>query len=196
MNRIWAFMLFLGVLFAVINGRLSEFTDAIFASCTDAMYFVIGIAGIMAVWSGLMNIAKESGLIDLIARLTRPIMKFLFPQGVGDEAGTMIIMSFTANLFGAGNSSTIFSIKAMEKLDEENLRSPIASNAMCMFIGVSMSMVQLVPITVIKIRSDVGSLNPTDIIVPSIVAGLISMILSIIVCKFYERKKINVGNIK
>lgn len=188
MNRIWAGMLFLGIVFAIINGKLVEFTDGILSGCTEAIYFVLGIAGIMAVWSGLMNVAKASGMMEIIAKGTAPIMKFLFPKGVREETGTMILMSFVANIFGAGNSATVFSIKAMEMLDVENNHGEKASNAMCMFMGVSMSMIQLVPITIIKIRSDAGSINPTDIIVPSIIAGTISMVFSIILCKMYERK--------
>ncbi len=189
MNYIWAVMMIAGVIFSMINGRLPEFSEGILSGCSDAIYFVIGIAGIMAVWSGLMNIAKTSGLIDIIASITSPLMKFLFPQGVRSETASMMLMSFTANLFGAGNSATVFSIKAMEMLDEENNFQSSASNSMCMFMGVSMSMIQLVPITVIKIRSDAGSTDPTGIIVPSIIAGAISLIASVILCKFYERKK-------
>lgn len=103
----------------------------------------------------------------------------------------MMIMSFMANIFGAGNSATIFSLKAMELLDEENLNSPYASNAMCMFVSLTMSMIQLIPITVIKIRSDLGSASPEDIILPSIAAGLISMIVSAAACRLFERKSSN-----
>ncbi|MBR0600449.1 nucleoside recognition domain-containing protein [Sinanaerobacter chloroacetimidivorans] len=190
MNYIWAGMLVLGILFAVINGRLGEFSEGLMKSCTDGVYFILGLAGIMGVWSGIMNIAKETGLIDLVAQKTKPLIRYLFPKGLRKETTAMILMSFTANLFGAGNSATVFSIKAMSMLDAENNRSETASNAMCMFIAVNMSMIQLVPITVIKIRSEAGSVNSGSIIIPAIIAGLISMIASIMVCKFYERKRI------
>ena len=188
MNYIWSGMLIFGIIFAVINGKLSEFSDGLMKSCTEGVYFVIGLAGIMAVWSGLMNIAKETGLIDLVAQNTRAIIHFLFPKGLRKETIAMILMSFTANLFGAGNSATVFSLKAMTMLDEENRRSEIASNEMCMFLAVNMSMIQLVPITVMKIRSSAGSIDSGSIIIPSIVAGLFSMITSVLVCKFFERK--------
>lgn len=190
MNYIWAGMLVFGVVFAVINGRLNEFSNGLMVSCTNGVYFVIGLAGIMAVWSGIMNVAKETGLIDLVAVKTKPLINFLFPKGLKKETIAMILMSFTANVFGAGNSSTVFSLKAMEMLDEENNRKTSASNEMCMFVAVNMSMIQLVPITVIKIRSEAGSVNAGSIIIPSIIAGLISMAASIFVCKIYERKRI------
>ncbi|HHU18267.1 MAG: nucleoside recognition domain-containing protein [Anaerovoracaceae bacterium] len=190
MNYIWAGMLVLGIVFAVINGRLNEFSDGLMVSCTNGVYFVIGLAGIMAVWSGIMNIAKETGLIDLVAEKSKPLINFLFPKGLKKDTIAMILMSFTANLFGAGNSATVFSLKAMEMLDEENHRKTSASNEMCMFIAVNMSMIQLVPITVIKIRSEAGSVSAGNIIIPSIIAGLISMAASIFICKLYERKSI------
>lgn len=189
MNYIWAGMLMLGIFFAVINGRLGAFSEGLMTSCTEGVYFVLGLAGIMGVWSGMMNIAKETGLIDLAAEKVKPFMRFLFPQPLKKETIAMILMSFTANIFGAGNSATVFSLKAMAMLDEENGKSKIASNAMCMFIAVNMSMIQLVPITVIKIRSEAGSTSPEDIIMPAILAGLFSMVASILVCKFYERKQ-------
>lgn len=189
MNYIWGFMLLLGISFAIINDKVSEFTDGLMNSCTEAVEFIISLAGIMAVWSGLMKIAEESGLIEKVSSVTKPLMKFLFPEVKNPQTKAMMLMSFMANIFGAGNSATVFSLKAMELLDEENSHSLYASNSMCMFISLSMSMLQLVPITVIKIRSDLGSASPEDIILPSIIAGLISMLLSVWVCKYYERKR-------
>ena len=189
MNYIWGFMLLLGISFAIINDKVSEFTDGLMNSCTEAVEFIISLAGIMAVWSGLMKIAEESGLIEKVSSVTKPLMRFLFPEVKNPQTKAMMLMSFMANIFGAGNSATVFSLKAMELLDEENSHSLYASNSMCMFISLSMSMLQLVPITVIKIRSDLGSASPEDIILPSIIAGLISMLLSVWVCKYCERKR-------
>lgn len=190
MNYIWGLMLIFGIAFAAAHEELAAFSDGMMASCTKAIYFVIGLAGIMAVWSGLMNIAKESGLMDAFANLVKPLLRYLFPNEKNQETMAVMLMSFTANIFGAGNSATVFSIRTMEKLDIENGGRSSASNTMCMFMAVNMSMLQLVPITIIKIRSDAGSLDPGSIILPSIIAGIISMIVSIFVCKVYERKRI------
>lgn len=188
MNYIWGFMLLLGILFSIINKNTSGFTDGLMTSCTEAVEFILTLAGVMAVWSGLMKIAEASGLIEKISHAVKPLMKYLFPYEKNDNTTAMMIMSFMANIFGAGNSATIFSLKAMELLDAENERSRYASNEMCMFIALSMSMIQLIPVTVIKIRSDLGSSSPEDIIVPSIVSGLVSMIVSVCICKIFERK--------
>ena len=188
MNYIWGFMLLTGIFMSLATGKADAFTDSFLASCTDAVEFTLSLAGVMAVWSGLMRIAEESGLIDKAAKGLRPLLSFLFPKEKDSQTIAMMIMSFIANIFGAGNSATVFSLKAMERLDEENGHSPYASNAMCMFIALTMSMIQLVPITVIKVRSDLGSSAPDDIILPSIAAGLISMAVSVWICKRCERK--------
>ena len=192
MNRIWGFMLIIGIVFSVVNGRISQFTDGLMNSCGEAVQFMLSLAGIMAVWSGLMKIAEASGLIEKISETMKPLMKFLFPGEKNDKTLAVMIMSFMANIFGAGNSATVFSLKAMELLDEENPTPLYASNEMCMFMSLSMSMIQLVPITVIKVRSDLGSAHPEDIILPSIIAGLISMAVSVITCKLCERRHRNV----
>ncbi len=188
MNYIWAVMLLSGIAFATYRGTLGTFSEGLMNSCTEGVYFVIGLAGIMAVWSGLMNIAKDSGLIDAFSKLVKPMMGYLFPKERNRETIAMMLMSFSANIFGAGNSATVFAIKSMVMLDEENGHSPVASNAMCMFLAVNMSMIQIVPVTIVKIRSDAGSADPGSIILPAILAGLVSMIVSIGICKFYERK--------
>lgn len=188
MNYIWAAMLLAGMGFAAATGRLGDFTEGMLTSCTEGIYFVIGLAGIMAVWSGFMKIAAEAGLMERVARLAAPLMGFLFPDEKDKETITTMLMSFTANLFGAGNSATVFSLQAMGRLDRENGGSVRASDAMCMFLAVNMSMVQLVPATVIKIRQDAGSADPGSIIIPSILAGLVSMVVSIGLCKGFERR--------
>lgn len=188
MNIIWVAMLLLGIVFAGITGHMEIFSSQVLDSTKEAVQFVIGLSGIMAIWSGIMNIARETGLIDKAAGMAAPLMKFLFPGLKNKQTASTILMSFMANLFGAGNSATVFSIQAMTLLDEENNHREDASNAMCMFLAVNMSMIQLVPITVLAIRGDTGSQRPESVIIPSIVAGLISMAFSIIACKLYERR--------
>ena len=188
MNYIWAVMLVLGVVFAVINVRLNEFSEGLMKSCTDGVYFIIGLAGIMGVWSGLMNIARETGLIDLVARATKPLFRFLFPLGLAKDTIAMILMSFTANLFGAGNSATVFSIKAMVMLDEENHHRETASNAMCMFLVINASSIQILPLTLIAIRGAYGSANPADIVLPSLIATGISTLAAIFLARIMERR--------
>ena len=195
MNYIWSAMIITGIIFACINGQIPVFCDGLMQSCTDAVQFIISIAGVMALWTGLMNIADKSGLITLIAKKIRPLMRFIFPEEKNQKTIAMMVMSFIANIFGAGNSATVFSLKSMEMLDAENGRSPYASNTMCMFIAVSTTMIQLVPVTVVKVRTDLGSQDPGSIIIPSIVAGLVSMAVTILIAKLFERKSKNVSGL-
>lgn len=189
MNLIWVGMMAAGILFAAVNGTLSEYSAGLLTASENAVTFVIGLAGIMAVWSGMMNVARETGLIQALARRSAWFMDLLFPGVKRQETISMMLMAFLANLFGAGNSATVFSIKAMSLLDEENHHRSRASHAMCMFAAVNMAMIQLVPITVIQVRRQAGSLHPEDIILPSILAGLLATLASILVCRFFARRE-------
>ena len=139
MNYIWSAIFLSAFLYSCISGRLADFSTALTESSADAVEFIIRLAGIMAMWSGLMEIAERSGLIRKMSRLMVPFTSCLFPHLRNQEALSAIVMSFISNLFGAGNSSTIFALRAMEKLDEENGCAPSASNDMCTFAVVNMA---------------------------------------------------------
>lgn len=193
MNKIWFGMLFAGFICCIFgaeegSGGFDAFTGAMLSSGEEAVYFVLGLAGIMGMWSGFMNIARGSGLIHALARKSRKIMAILFPREKNEETLMLMLMGFIANIFGAGNSATVFSLQAMKLLDEENGGSPAASNEMCMFAAVNMSMLQLIPITVIQIRADAGSGAPADIILPSVLSGLAATLISAAVCRYFERR--------
>ncbi len=198
MNKVWTAMILAGIACYGISalggaeGNGSEtaqgFMDGLLGSCEEAVYFVIGLTGIMGLWSGFMNIARGSGLIHAMAEKSRRIMKFLFPGEKNEDTLMMMLMGFTANIFGAGNSATVFSLQAMKQLDDENGHGESASDEMCMFAAVNMSMLQLVPITVIQIRASAGSAAASDIIMPSIISGAAATAGSIAVCKFYEKR--------
>ena len=188
MNYIWIGMILFGAVFSAVNGTLQAFNDGFMGSCEDAIQFTLGIAGVMAVWSGLMNIAKKSGLMELFSRWASPFMGFLFPKERNPEILSAMLMSFAANVFGAGNSATVFSLKAMTLLDEENGHKDTASDAMCMFLSVNMGMLQLIPITVLKIRRDTGSVFAESIIIPSIIAGAVTTIAAVFLCRLCERR--------
>ena len=188
MNRIWAALILIGVAFCAWRGRLSELSEELLNSASDGLYFVLSLAGVMGLWAGLMNVARRTGLMEKLAALAAPVMGFLFPKEKDGETRSLILMSFLANLFGAGNSSTVFALKAMEAMDKENGRRPEASNAMCMFLAVNMTMLQLAPINILKLRQDAGSADPGSILLPSYGAALISMAVSILVCKLAEHR--------
>ena len=167
MNKIWFGMLFIGFVCCAAgaegSGGFESLTQEMLASGEEAVYFVIGLVGIMGMWSGFMNIARGSGLIHALARKSRGLMTRLFPREKNED--TLMMM-----------------------LDEENGGSPVASNEMCMFAAVNMSMLQLIPITVIQIRANAGSAAPEDIILPSVISGFAATLVSIFVCKYFEKR--------
>ncbi|SCG81747.1 Spore maturation protein A [Proteiniborus sp. DW1] len=189
-NSIWFFLIIIGIVTAVTTGNVDVINIAVVEDASDAVMFAIGLTGIMAVWLGLMNIAEKSGLIKTFSKLLTPITRFLFPDiPKGHPAMSAIVMNMVTNMFGAGNSATAIGLKAMEEMNSLNRDKKRATNAMCMFLVINMSSVQLVPLTVIKIRADAGSLNPTEIIGTSLVATTISTIVGILSAKILEKKE-------
>ncbi len=189
-NYIWFFLILIGVVTAVATGNIDVINIAVVEDASEAVMFAIGLTGIMAVWLGLMNIAEKSGLIKSFSKLLTPITSFLFPDiPKGHPAMSAIVMNLVTNMFGAGNSATAIGLKAMEEMNSLNRDKKRATNAMCMFLVINMSSVQLVPLTVIKIRADAGSLNPTEIIGTSLVATAISSIIGVLSAKILEKKE-------
>lgn len=186
-NYIWFFLIFIGIIVAIFTGNIDGINNAVIEDTQEAVMFAIGLTGIMAIWLGLMNIAQKSGLIKSFSRLLNPITRFLFPDIPKDHpALSAIVMNIVTNMFGAGNSATALGIKAMEEMNKLNRGEKKATNAMCMFLVINMSSVQLVPLTVLKIRADAGSLNPTEIIGTSLIATTISTIVGIVSAKILQ----------
>jgi spore maturation protein A len=181
-------MIITGVLAAIINGNIDKINGVVITNTQDAVMLAIGLIGVMSVWLGLMNIAKKSGLIRKISVMMNPFIRILFPDiPKNHPAIGSIVMNIVANMFGAGNSATALGIKAMEEMQKINPKKERATNAMCMFLVVNMSSVQLVPLSVLKIRADAGSLNPMEIIATSLISTSISTIVGIIAAKLLER---------
>jgi spore maturation protein A len=166
LNYIWMGMLVLGFALGVINGRINEVTQAAIDSSKAAVELCIGLLGIMCLWTGLMKIAEESGMVSKISHIVRPVMKLLFP-GIpkNHPAIGAIVMNLVANMLGLGNAATPLGIKAMGELQKLNRRKETATDEMSMFLVLNTSAFQLVPATIIALRSASGSKNPTEVIV-------------------------------
>ncbi len=164
LNYVWIGMLMAGFIIGIINGRLEEVTQAAFISAGRAVEISIGLLGILCLWSGLMNIAENSGLIKGIAWIARPVLRLLFPQiAKNNKILGAIVMNLAANFLGLGNAATPLGIRAMTELQKVNGKSDTASDSMCMFLVLNTSAIQLIPTTVIALRSDAGSAVPSDI---------------------------------
>ncbi len=188
LNQIWSFILILSILYAFCSGNITQLDQAFIASSGKAVEFIIGLLGIMAMWSGLMEIAEKTKLIDKLACILIPFTKLLFPNQKDKDTLSSIVMSFMSNIFGAGNSSTVFALRTMEKLDIQNNKSKLASNDMCMFAVVNMAFAPLFPIMTLQIRIATGSSQPYATVIPAIITAFITILVSILACKYFERK--------
>ena len=188
MNSIWSVIFLTAFLCACCTGHLQAFGTALTDSSSEAVTFLIGLAGIMAMWSGLMEIAERTGLITKLSRLLIPLTSFLFPHVKNPQTISSIVLSFMANIFGAGNSSTVFALRTMEKLDEENRYRSEASNDMCTFAVVNMAFAPLLPVVMLQIRTDAGAEDPYSVVLPSILTAACTVTVSILACKILERR--------
>lgn len=206
LNYIWAAMIGIGILFGAINGNMKEITEAALESAGDAVSLCIAMAGIMAFWVGLMEIAEKSGLITRLTSFLSPFITLMFPRiPKGHKARDYISTNIIANILGLGWACTPAGLKAMEALaelevqrgNEAYLPDPIgkrrertASREMCTFLILNISSLQLIPVNMIAYRSQYGSVNPAGIIAPAIAATCFSTVIAIIYCKVMDREKL------
>lgn len=194
LNYIWAIMILLGILYGACTGQMETVTNAALDSAGEAISLCITMAGVVALWMGLMEIAQKAGLIDKMTNGIRPFLKFMFPRIPRDHPALgYIATNIIANIMGLGWACTPAGLKAMEalrQLEEErgNPNTQIASNEMCIFLILNISSLQLIPVNMIAYRSQYGSADPACIIAPAIVATLISTIMAIIYCKVKDRR--------
>lgn len=190
LNYLWAGMILIGIIFAAFTGKIPDITDAALDSSKEAVTLCITMMGVMAFWMGLMEIATKAGMIEKGAKILKPFVRFLFPEvPEGHKAGEYITTNIIANFLGLGWAATPAGLKAMEELGKLNHGSPVASNAMCNFLILNISSLQLIPVNVIAFRSQYGSVEPTAIVGAGIVATTISTVTGIVFCKIMDRKK-------
>ena len=207
LNYIWAAMIFIGILYGAVNGTMKEITEAALQSAGEAVSLCISMAGIMAFWVGLMEIAENSGLIRRLTAFLSPFISFMFP-GIprGHKARDYISTNIIANVLGLGWACTPAGLKAMEelaKLEAERgtpaylddgkgivgKRERIASNEMCTFLILNISSLQLIPVNMIAYRQQYGSVNPAGIIAPAIAATQVSTAVAVVYCKGKDRRR-------
>ena len=187
LNYIWFGMMFIAVIVGILTGNIDAVTQAAIDMEKTAVEIAIGLIGIMALWLGTMKIAEESGLIRIIARAIRPITIRLFPEVPEDHPAIgSIILNMAANLLGLGNAATPLGLKAMEELQELNPEKDTATNAMCTFLAINTSSVQLIlPATVVALMGAAAN----QIFITTILATGLSTITAIITVRFLEKLK-------
>ncbi|MBA2242570.1 MAG: nucleoside recognition protein [Chthoniobacterales bacterium] len=188
LNYIWLALVMLAVAIGGWNDKLKDVTDGAFDGAKTAVTIALGLIGIMAMWLGLMRLAERAGLIQRIARLLRPIMRRLFPE-VPPEHPAMgsMLMNMAANMLGLGNAATPLGLRAMRDLETLNRHHGTATNAMCTFLAVNTSSVQLIPTTAIAILAAAGSTRPTAIVGTALLATLCAATTAILTVKVLEK---------
>jgi spore maturation protein SpmA len=189
LNLVWVALLLAGVVCAVFTGRFDALNQgALNAAKSAVMEIALPLIGVMALWLGMMRLAERAGLIQLLGRVIRPIMSRLFPEIPADHpAMGAMMMNIAANMLGVSNAATPLGLKAMVHLNELNQRKGVATNAMCTFLALNTSSIQLVPATAINILAINGSKNPTAIVGSTLIATGIATIAAIFFVKVLER---------
>jgi spore maturation protein SpmA len=188
LNYIWLALVLLAVAIGGWNDRFKEVTEGALDGAKTAVTIALGLIGIMALWLGVMRLAERAGLVQRIARGLRPIMRRLFPD-VPPEHPAMgsMVMNMSANMLGLGNAATPLGLRAMRDLESLNPRPGIATNAMCTFLAINTSSVQLVPATAIAILAASGSTRPTAIVGTALLSTLCAASVAIISVKLLEK---------
>lgn len=180
-NFIWFLMLSIGIIVAAAQGDIQLVTSATVAGAEEAVKIAFGLIGIISVWSGIMKIAEDAGIVNILSKIMQPLARRLFPEiPPNHPAMGSILMSMSANILGLGNACTPLGIKAIEDLQLINPNPEQASNSMCTFIAITSSSLTVIPTTVIAFRAAAGSFNPADIVGTTIIATIISTVASIV----------------
>lgn len=191
LNYLWAAMILIGIVYAMLTGNISAVTESALDSAGEAISLCITMAGVMALWMGLMEISTKSGIVEKLTGALRPVLRFLFPRLPAEsKALEYISTNMVANILGLGWACTPAGLKAMEelkKIEEKKGNMHIASNEMCTFLIINISSLQLIPVNMIAYRSQYGSVNPTSIVGPALLATLMSALAGVVFCKVADR---------
>ncbi len=184
MTWIWALLLAVSVAYAAATGRMGALTPAIAESAGRAVTLALGLAGVMALWLGLMRVAEEAGLVRLLGRAARPVLRRLFPEVPADHPALgAMVMNVAANVFGLGNAATPFGLKAMAALDELNPHRGTASDAQALFCALNTASVQVVPASVIALRAAAGARQPADILAATLCASVCATVAAVVAAR-------------
>lgn len=188
MNYIFIFLLLISFICAIINGRLDVLSNEILKSSQKAIEVAFSLIGIMGFWLGMVNIAKKSGLMDLLSKLIKKPLLFIFPDLKNNpEAISDVALNISANALGLTNAATPFGIKAMEDMQKENENKETATNSMCTFLAINTAGFQIVPAVVLAILVANNMDNPTQIILPTLIVTTFAFICALVFSKLLER---------
>jgi len=194
-NAIWVFMLVSGVIVAAVTGRMEAVTNAVLSGAKQGTVVCFGLLSIVVFWSGLMKIAESAGLVQSLAKLIFPVARFLYPSVPKDHpAMGSIVANMSANMLGLGSAATPLGLKAMKELQDLNPDKERASDAMCTLLAINTSGLTIIPATVIGLRMQYGSANPTEVVVTTVLATFLATTTAVFLDRYYrnrERRRTN-----
>ena len=189
LNKIWPFFIIISFVYSIYSGNILDINNAIFDSSKQTVELCLTMFGTLCLWNGIMKIAVKTSLIEKLNILLKPLISFIFPEIKNDEKiSKEISMNMTANILGLGNAATPLGLKAMDSMQKINKDKTKLSNSMSMFILINTASLQIIPTTVIAIRSSLNSENPTKIILAVWVATVAAFTTAIIAGKLLIKK--------
>ena len=189
LNKIWPFFIIISIIYSIYSGKIFNINNSVFSSAEQTVDLCLNLLGTICLWTGIMKIAIKTSLIEKLTKFLKPVISFIFPEIKNDnKISKEISMNMVANILGLGNASTPLGLKAMDSMQKENKDKTKLSNSMAMFILINTASLQIIPTTVISIRSSLGSENPTKIIFAVWVATITAFTTAIIAGKFLIKK--------
>lgn len=194
LNILWPIFIIISFAYAIFSGNVDKLNESIFSSTSESVNLCISLLGTICLWNGIMQIANKTSIIDRLTNLLKPAMNFLFPELKQEkEIQKEISLNVIANILGLGNAATPLGLKAMKSMQKKNSKKDTLTNSMITFIVLNTASLQIIPTTVIAIRSSMNSKNPTSIVFPVWIATICAAIAGITATKLFikltERKK-------
>ena len=189
LNYIWLGLVVLAVIIGGCNNQLDAVIKGGFDMAkTAVMEIALPLSAIMTIWLGVMRVAEKAGLVALLARAVRPVLRKLFPEVPADHpAMGSMVMNIAANMLGLGNAATPLGLRAMSELQKLNPHPGTATNAMCTFLAINTASIQLIPATAVGILAVAGAKNPTAIVGTAFLATICSQFVGLTAVKIFEK---------
>lgn len=189
LNKLWPFFIIISFIYSIYSGKISNFNNAIFDSAEQTVSLCITFLGTLCLWNGIMNIAVKTSLIEKLTKFLNPFTYFIFPDLKNDKKiSKEISMNIIANILGLGNAATPLGLKAISSMQEKNKKKDTLNNSMAMFILINTASIQIIPTTVIAIRSSLGSSEPSKIIFAVWISTICAFFTAVISGKFLSKK--------
>lgn len=189
LGYIWAFMIIISFICAALTGNMENLTQSVSKEALNGVNLIITLTSGMCFWSGILKIMEKSKLTDKISILLSPLINLIFKDVNNNKTKNLINMNITSNILGLGNAATPFGIKAMQELDKENSFQNKASNKMCRFVILNTASIQLIPTTLLTLRSAFGGICDNRLLYCIWISSFSSCIFGVILSILFERYK-------